>query len=101
MSGYGPAFPKSPSSQGHSQPLMQHQFYGHARTTSMSSSVEGPGSPPPLPVREVVTHQGVQTGHIGGGFGPYAVSNLAFFSRAASQYSLLQLYVARPPHRQC
>jgi len=86
MSGSGyrvPAnYPETPmsSSMPHSaRPMVDaNNYYSHVRTTSAASSVDyHPGSPPPLPpprTRADSTHQGVQTGQIGGGFGPYAVS---------------------------
>ena len=45
---------------------------GRSRTHSAGSSAEMPLNPPPVRSNENTT-QGVFTGHIGGGFGPYAV----------------------------
>jgi hypothetical protein len=84
MSGPGyrvpPNYPETPmsSNMSHSaHPLNNANYYGHVRTTSAASSVDYHSAPPPPPPprsRGDVTHQGVQNGQIGGGFGPYAVS---------------------------
>ena len=73
-------YPESPmtSSMPHSARPMatDNNYYSHVRTTSAASSVDYAGSPPPLPpprIKGDSTHHGVQTGQIGGGFGPYAV----------------------------
>ncbi|PVG00271.1 putative KRE6-glucan synthase subunit [Serendipita vermifera] len=79
MSGPGyrvpPNYPQTPHAAYHgypasTQPLINNDYYHrHARTISVDSSYEDPASPPHT---ESVTHHGVQTGEIGGGYGPYA-----------------------------
>jgi hypothetical protein len=85
MSGPGyrvpPNYPQTPNAayQGYpsTQPLINNDYYHrHARTISVDSSYEDPSSPPPSQSQhhESTTHHGVQTGEIGGGYGPYTVS---------------------------
>ncbi|KAG8826823.1 hypothetical protein FRC19_007391 [Serendipita sp. 401] len=68
-----PNYPQSPRSATHhtTQPLIQDYYRTHARTISGASSVDAPTSPPIQP-EDTTTHQRVQTGQIGGGFGPYS-----------------------------
>jgi hypothetical protein len=77
-----PDYPETPMSGNmpHSaRPLNNNNYYSHLRSTSAASSEDYHAAPPPPPppprLRGNATHQGVQTGQIGGGFGPYAVSS--------------------------
>jgi hypothetical protein len=84
MSGPGyrvpPNYPETPMSSNmpHSaRPFNNGNYYNHVRSTSAASSEDYHSAPPPPPPPRLTgdsTHQGVQTGQIGGGFGPYAVS---------------------------
>jgi hypothetical protein len=68
--------PSSSSHHGHSSSV------GHGQEYYGTNGGEGYMAPPPPPLRENATQHGVQTGQIGGGFGPYAVSSLIPMSRS-------------------
>lgn len=73
---YYPETPMSSNMPPNAPYRNNDNYYGHVRTTSAESSVEYASAPPPPPprLRPDATHQGVQTGQIGGAYGPYAVS---------------------------